>query len=237
MVLSISGKQTQQLKRCSRSWRETILTTIETNPIYAHSLRKELVRGGMRVRTGMRCQRRIMACRSRISRIDVGARLPYQPSFHLLTIEFAVHGTNDPVARRILANHAASSGLSKPSDVSITSLYLTSVPSSHNNTDSLTSYFTPLLSNANNGLKNIVPVPATNCAFINFKTREEAENVAEQLSMRNIAPASGAEGKVKISLGDEEVGVQWGRSRKPKTASASANGSPTPAKQEQPATA
>jgi len=84
-------------------------------------------------------------------------------------------------------------------------------------------------------LKNIVPVPATNCAFINFKTREEAEHVAEQLSMRNIAPSS--EGKVKVSLGEEEVGVQWGRTRKPKAAPATAAGAAVQGKQEQAATA
>lgn len=126
----------------------------------------------------------------------------------------------------MLANAAASTALAPPADTSIVSLYLTSVPESHNDTQHLTDFITPLLTSASSdaaaeasssssstGLRGVVPIPATNCAFINFKTRQDAENVAQQLAMRNIGKDSK---KVIVSFGEEEVGVQWGRSKKVK---------------------
>ena len=132
----------------------------------------------------------------------------------------AVHGTNDPVARRMLSSVAASSGLAPPADESITSLYLTSVPSSHNTPEALTSFITPHLggSSSASSIKGIVPVPATSCAFVNFKTRADAEEAAVKLAMLNTAPASAK--VVKVSFGEQEMGVQWGRSRKPKVEAA-----------------
>lgn len=128
----------------------------------------------------------------------------------------------------MLANAAASTALAPPADTSIVSLYLTSVPESHNDTQHLTDFITPLLSSSSSdgeassstgsGLRGVVPVAATNCAFINFKTRQDAEHVAQQLAMRNIGKDSK---KVIISFGEEEVGVQWGRSKKVKKAPAS----------------
>ncbi len=129
-------------------------------------------------------------------------------------------GTNDPVARHMLSSVAASSGLTPPADESITSLYLTSVPASHNTTEALTSFITPHLggSSSESSIKGIVPVPATSCAFVNFKTRADAEEAAVKLAMLNVAPASAK--VVKVSFGEQEMGVQWGRSRKPKTEAA-----------------
>lgn len=118
----------------------------------------------------------------------------------------------------MLANYASSSGLAAPQDKTITSLYLTSVPSASNNSSTLTGFFTPLLTGPS-GLKNIVPVSATSCAFLNFSSREEAEHVANQLAMKNVGKDKD---KVKIEIGESEVGVQWGRSRKPKAAAAAA---------------
>lgn len=123
----------------------------------------------------------------------------------------------------MLANAAASTALAPPSDDTITSLYFTSIPSTHNDTQHLTDFITPLLAGSSAsesgpaGLRGVVPVPATNCAFVNFKSRQDAEHVAQQLVMRNIGKDSK---KVIISFGEEEVGVQWGRSKKPKKTAA-----------------
>ena len=121
---------------------------------------------------------------------------------------------NDPVAKRMLASVAHNSGLAPPSDTSITSLYLTSIPAEHNAEPALRAFLTPLVSSGSSGIKSIVPVPTTNCAFVNFKTREDAEDAAEKLAMRNTAAASSTQ--VKISYGEADVGVQWGRPRKAK---------------------
>lgn len=133
----------------------------------------------------------------------------------------------------MLSSVAASSGLASPADEAITSLYFTSIPSTHNSVDSLTAFIAPLLPESSGegsgeaGLKSIVPVTATRCAFVNFKSRADAEEVANKLAMRNIA--SGSAAQVKISYGEEEVGVQWGRSRKPKAAAATATATASPA--------
>jgi pre-mRNA-splicing factor RBM22/SLT11 len=141
----------------------------------------------------------------------------------MLTNRFAPPAT-DSSGRKMLSSVAASSGLAPPADEAITSLYFTSIPSSHNTVDALTAFIAPLLPEASNpandgaGLKSIVPVSATRCAFVNFRTRSDAEEVANKLAMRNIASGSASAAQVKISYGEEEVGVQWGRSRKPKVA-------------------
>lgn len=125
----------------------------------------------------------------------------------------------------MLAQHAAKQGLTPPDDTSITSLYFSNVPPSHNDQSKLTSFILPLITattssaagQANQSIKSIVPVAAANCAFINFKTRKDAEEVAEKLAMRNIAAPSAK--VVKISLGEQDVTVQWGRPRKAKAGS------------------
>lgn len=65
------------------------------------------------------------------------------------------------------------------------------------------------------GIKSIVPVEATQCAFVNFKSRSDAEEVAENLAMRNIAPSGKG---VRVPFAEGEMGVQWGRPRKTKGA-------------------
>ena len=128
----------------------------------------------------------------------------------------------------MLSSVAASSGLAPPADEAITSLYFTSIPASHSTVDALTAFIAPFLPESSNpasggaGLKSIVPVSATRCAFVNFRTRSDAEEVANKLAMRNIANGSASAAGVKISYGEEEVGVQWGRSRKPKVAATAA---------------
>lgn len=150
----------------------------------------------------------------------------------MLISYLADYGTNDPVARKMLAKAAASTPLAPPADTTITSLYFTSVPSSHNDVQHFTDYITPFLKpvedaeSSSRGIRGIVPVQATNCAFVNFKSRQDAEAVAEQLAKANIGKDSKM---VKISFGEEEVGVQWGRSKKakkatPATAAPAANG-------------
>lgn len=118
----------------------------------------------------------------------------------------------------MLTSIATSTGLAPPSDTTITSLYLTTVPSEQNTDAALRSFIARLLSSGPEGVKSIVPVSANNCAFVNFKTREVAEDAAQKLAMRNIAPESSIRnGKgVKVSFGEQEVGVQWGRPRKAK---------------------
>lgn len=139
-----------------------------------------------------------------------------------------VHGTNDPVARKMLSNLASHSGLAPPADESITSLFLTQVPADSNTVETLTAYISPLLSSPE-ALKSIVPVAATHCAFVNLKTRSDAEDLAEKLSMRNVNPHASTDGKVRVDLGEGEATVQWGRPRKAKAATTAAKKDKVPA--------
>ncbi|KAF8201527.1 hypothetical protein BJ912DRAFT_945592 [Pholiota molesta] len=115
------------------------------------------------------------------------------------------HGRNDPVARKIMSGHAEAQGLKPPDDVAVTSLFLSSLPSTSTELSIRTQVLKSLPSIQPTQLKSVVHVEKTRCAFINFKERAVAETAAQ-------AWANGLE------IEGERVAVKWGRSR-PKQAS------------------
>ncbi|KAJ2808614.1 Pre-mRNA-splicing factor slt11 [Coemansia guatemalensis] len=84
------------------------------------------------------------------------------------------HGNNDPVAKRMLArSHKRDTRLVPPEDKSITSLFVMGMDTSVTK-DDVHDYF-----RAYGDLKSVVVVPKGNCAFVNFKTRADAEAAAQ----------------------------------------------------------
>lgn len=129
------------------------------------------------------------------------------------------HGRNDPVAKKILARNAESMGLKPPEDPAVvcidflftlvifnyrivfqTSLFLSSLPATSNETTIRTAVLQTLPSADQNQLKSVVHVEKTRCAFVNFQDRPSAETAAE-------AWANGLE------IDGQVVSVKWGRSR------------------------
>ncbi|KAJ1952952.1 Pre-mRNA-splicing factor slt11, partial [Dipsacomyces acuminosporus] len=86
------------------------------------------------------------------------------------------HGTNDPVAKRMLSRANRTDKLSLPEDKSITSLFVMGMDKSITQSDLRDHFYTF------GELKSVVVVPKGNCAFINFKTRAAAE-AASQAAM------------------------------------------------------
>ncbi|KAI8321305.1 hypothetical protein GQ54DRAFT_187112 [Martensiomyces pterosporus] len=83
------------------------------------------------------------------------------------------HGTNDPVAKRMLSRAYKTDKLTPPEDKSITSLFVLGMDKSVSQADLRDHFYTY------GELKSIVVVPKGNCAFINFKTRPAAEAAAQ----------------------------------------------------------
>ncbi|KAF7973414.1 hypothetical protein HWV62_15217 [Athelia sp. TMB] len=110
------------------------------------------------------------------------------------------HGTNDPVARKILSQHADAQGLAPPEDTSITSLFLSALPASASESSVRTAVVHALPSLDAAQIKSVVHVAKTRCAFVNFRERAAAETAAQ-------AWANGLE------LDGARVTVKWGRSR------------------------
>ncbi|KAM0748645.1 hypothetical protein T439DRAFT_327905 [Meredithblackwellia eburnea MCA 4105] len=127
--------------------------------------------------------------------------LPVENEMSHQNIKDRYHGTNDPVARKILASVASASGLEPPADTSITSLFLTSLPATVTE-NSIRAFFLSAPGTTPNSIKSIVLVPASKSAFVNFADRTTTEKAAERCA------ASG-----KVELEGKEVKVQWGRSR------------------------
>lgn len=123
------------------------------------------------------------------------------------SIQDRYHGRNDAVAKRLLNDFAGSQGLSPPSDTSITSLFLTSLPESANETSIRTAVFQSLPSLDKQKVKSVVHVAKSRCAFANFKDRDSAE----------IAAAAWAKG---LEVDGQRVAVKWGRSKAAKPADA-----------------
>ncbi|KAF9564384.1 hypothetical protein CPC08DRAFT_788981 [Agrocybe pediades] len=119
-------------------------------------------------------------------------------------IQDRYHGKNDPVARKILSSHAESQGLKPPEDTSITSLFLSSLPSTSTELSIRTHVLRSLPSIQPTQLKSVVHIEKTRCAFVNFKERSAAETAAQ-------AWANGLE------IDGERIAIKWGRS-KPKPA-------------------
>ena len=108
------------------------------------------------------------------------------------------YGRNDPVARKILATHASTVGLSPPDDKTVISLFLSSLAST--TTEELVRASFASLGVDEHAIRSVVVVPQSNCAFVNFRNRETAENAAQRSSVR-------------MQVDGKEVSVRWGRSK------------------------
>ncbi|GLB34854.1 putative torus domain containing protein [Lyophyllum shimeji] len=115
-------------------------------------------------------------------------------------IQDRYHGRNDPVARKILVTHAENQGLKPPDDVTITSIFLSSLSPESSELSIRTRVLQSLPTVQPTQIKSVVHVAKSRCAFVNFKERSVAETAAQ-------AWANGLE------IDGESVGVKWGRSR------------------------
>ncbi|KAF8637386.1 hypothetical protein AX17_002883 [Amanita inopinata Kibby_2008] len=115
-------------------------------------------------------------------------------------IQDRYYGRNDPVARKILSTNAENQGLKPPDDVTITSLFLSSLSPKSTELSIRTRVLQSLPSIEPTQLKSIVHVAKTRCAFVNFTERSAAETAAQ-------AWANG------LDIDDEYVTIRWGRGR------------------------
>ncbi|KAF8586530.1 pre-mRNA-splicing factor SLT11 [Ramaria rubella] len=125
---------------------------------------------------------------------------PVETELSHQNIQDRYYGRNDPVARKILSQHADSQGLAPPDDTSITSLFISSLPQPTTEQSLRTTVVSSIPSIPATAIKSVVYVAKSRCAFVNFKDRESAEYAAQ-------AWASG------LDVEGERVGVRWGRSR------------------------
>ncbi|KIP09080.1 hypothetical protein PHLGIDRAFT_103302 [Phlebiopsis gigantea 11061_1 CR5-6] len=126
--------------------------------------------------------------------------MPVQNELSKQNIQDRYHGNNDPVARKILNQHATRMGLAPPEDKAITSLFLTTLPTSATE-DVIRSAVVQTLPNVpQTQIKSVVHVVKSRCAFVNFKDRETAE----------LAAAAWSNG---FEIEGQAVGVKWGRSK------------------------
>ncbi|KAI8047354.1 uncharacterized protein B0P05DRAFT_566218 [Gilbertella persicaria] len=102
------------------------------------------------------------------------------------------HGTNDPVASKLL-NRARGHGLTPPEDQNITSLFVTGVEPDIQQED-LRGFFYVF-----GDIKSIVMAPKTKCAFVNFTTRASAELAAEKIA------------QVGLNINEHALRVVWAR--------------------------
>ncbi|WFD32864.1 Pre-mRNA-splicing factor slt11 [Malassezia sp. CBS 17886] len=115
------------------------------------------------------------------------------------------HGTDDQAARQILRKAANARGLVPPIDKGVMTLFLTGLPADATDA-SLRSYFLASVPRLGSGdIRAITLVPRSHAAFVNFTSRDKAEQAAECLA-------------VKVDLGGNEVRVAWGRSASKPTA-------------------
>ncbi|SCZ95837.1 BZ3500_MvSof-1268-A1-R1_Chr8-1g09830 [Microbotryum saponariae] len=128
--------------------------------------------------------------------------LPVENELSHQNIKDRYHGTNDPVARKIMARNAVDAGLAPPADESITSLFLTQLPPTATE-EHIRAYY----AGEGAALKSVVLVPASKVAFVNFKDRKGAEAAAAKSSM-------------KVVIDGKEVKVSWGRARPKKDVNA-----------------
>ncbi|GAC99419.1 RNA recognition motif containing protein [Pseudozyma hubeiensis SY62] len=91
-------------------------------------------------------------------------------------------------------------GLSAPSDPTIRSLFISHLPPSSSES-SIRQFFLTLTQQLSpHHIKSITLVPSSNCAFVNFDTREHAELAAKHCAS-------------KMWLEDRQVRLMWGRGR------------------------
>ncbi|KAJ2161697.1 Pre-mRNA-splicing factor slt11 [Coemansia sp. RSA 552] len=145
-----------------------------------------------------------------------GSECPYRhempdgdPEMAKQNIVDRYHGSNDPVARRMLARSGKRNArLEPPDDKSITSLFVTGVEAPVTQSD-LSEHF-----GSYGEIKSVVVVQKAGCAFVNFKARAGAEAAARQ-----------ALGGCVIK--DKALRVAWGKPR-PKGPSSEVSSGHTP---------
>ncbi|GAA5894060.1 hypothetical protein JCM8208_002336 [Rhodotorula glutinis] len=125
--------------------------------------------------------------------------LPVENEMSHQNIKDRYHGSNDPVARKILSKHAGTSGLAPPADQDITSLFLTSLPATATE-DSIRDALTSSAGIPAAKIKSVVLVSSSKVSFVNFTSRDAAEDAAARCS-------------VGLKVDSHDVKVQWGRSR------------------------
>ncbi|PSR94111.1 hypothetical protein PHLCEN_2v4539 [Hermanssonia centrifuga] len=124
--------------------------------------------------------------------------MPVDNELSKQNIQDRYHGRSDPVAHKILNNHATSMGLTPPEDQTIMSLFLTTLPASATEDSVRTHVLQSLPAVQPSQLKSIVYVAKSRCAFVNFKDRAVAE----------LAAAAWASG---FEMDGQSLGVKWGR--------------------------
>jgi len=90
--------------------------------------------------------------------------------------------------------------LKPPEDLAVTSLFLSSLSATSNETTIRAAVILSLPSIIQSQVKSVVHVEKTRCAFVNFQDRPSAETAAE-------AWANGLE------IDEQVIKVKWGRSR------------------------
>ncbi|KZO97846.1 hypothetical protein CALVIDRAFT_479374 [Calocera viscosa TUFC12733] len=148
-----------------------------------------------------------------------GAECPYRHEIPEKTelsnqkLQDRYHGRDDPVAHKILIQHAADAGLAPPEDQSVTAFMLASLPATSQEAI-LFALRQALPKLKEDDLRGVVYVDKSNCAFINFKTRAAAEEYTKGLARG-------------LEIGGRTIGVRWARAR-PKKTQATAPASVTP---------
>ncbi|KAK5822031.1 putative RNA-binding protein [Linnemannia elongata] len=147
-----------------------------------------------------------------------GAECPYRHEMPLegelknQNLKDRYYGTNDPVARKILAGPKAGGGgrqFTPPDDKTITSLFITGLTDAVQEKD-LKGFFYVF-----GELKSVVIARKNNCAFVNFATRAGAELAFEK--------AGGG-----INLEGAALRVSWAKSRPVGAKSEQQKAGPTP---------
>lgn len=115
-------------------------------------------------------------------------------------IQDRYHGHNDPVAKKIMSTHATNQGLTPPEDETVTSLFLSSLPTDANEESIRTHVVNSLPHTPTSQLKSVVYVAKSRCAFVNFKDRPTAECAAQ-------AWANG------LDINGDRISVRWGRGK------------------------
>ncbi|KZT56394.1 hypothetical protein CALCODRAFT_543815 [Calocera cornea HHB12733] len=141
-----------------------------------------------------------------------GAECPYRHELPEKTelsnqkLQDRYHGRDDPVAHKILIQHAADAGLAPPEDTSVTAFMLASLPPTSQDAI-LFALRQAVPKLKDDDLRGVVYVEKSNCAFINFKTRAAAEEHVKALARG-------------LEIGGKTVGLRWARARPKKTPAA-----------------
>lgn len=109
------------------------------------------------------------------------------------------YGTSDPAAQKLFSKTSAAGNLTPPADQSILSLFVSQLPEGV--TQEQVHALVPEAEKES--VKSVTLVSATKCGFVNFKTREAAENVAKIWSVSG----------VQIEGAERPSKAQWGRSK------------------------